>query len=100
MHTNFNWKAVEIAQNEKINRRSQVSRIINGDDEMKNIAGQVLKHNSKNCINLCPFNHLLRFERQMRPSSKTTQKYQKQATLKNQICFLKKTGLTSKKQLL
>ena len=28
--------------------RSQVVRIIDGDDELKNIAGRVLKYNSKN----------------------------------------------------
>ena len=29
-------------------RRSQVVRIIDGDDELKNIAGQVLKYNPSN----------------------------------------------------
>ena len=47
MHTNFNGKGVEVA--EVVIPRSQVVRIIDGDDELKkNMAGQVLKHNSNN----------------------------------------------------
>ena len=37
----------------------------NLDDEIQN-RGQVLKYNAKNCINLLPDNHLLRFKRQIR----------------------------------
>ena len=51
-HTNFNCEAIVVR--EKVNSkksipRSQVVRIIDGDDELKkNIAGQVLTNSSKN----------------------------------------------------
>ena len=47
-HTNFNRKELEINEIEKSIPRSQVTRIIDGDHELKNIAGQVLTYNSKN----------------------------------------------------
>ena len=39
---NFNCRAVEVTENEK-------ERIIDRDDEIKDIAGPVLTYNSKNC---------------------------------------------------
>ena len=44
MHTSINCKAVEITETEN----SMVARIIDADDELKNIREQVLKFNPNN----------------------------------------------------
>ena len=40
-HTIFKSKALEITEIEKLVPRSQVARIIDRDDELKNIAGKI-----------------------------------------------------------
>ena len=49
---------------------------------IKNIAGQVLKCNSKSCNNLLPENHLLRFKMLMRADSNETKQSKKNRTTK------------------
>ena len=75
-------------------------------NDEKNIAGQVLKNNSMNSINLRPGNHLLGFKKQMRAVSnetmqkKTTQEQQQQqARLKIRLYIFQKRQDQNQKQL-
>ena len=64
-HTDFDCKAAEVTEViKKVNWKEpgRKNNRIKRQRIKENIAGQALKYNSKNCINLRPENHLLHFE--------------------------------------